>query len=69
MLHYGLLWRVPNTDYSFDKHWHYQFDPLSCPPWNIGWVGRWTSRARGQAEPRLGAAGAKVNARWGAGQG
>ncbi len=36
MLHYGLLWRVPNTDYSFDKHWHYQFDPLSCPPWNIG---------------------------------
>ncbi|KAL4426165.1 hypothetical protein ABPG77_007447 [Micractinium sp. CCAP 211/92] len=36
VLHYGLLWRVPNTDYSFDKHWHYQFDPLSCPPWNIG---------------------------------
>lgn len=36
MLHYGLLWRVPGTDYSFDKHWHYQFDPLSCPPWQIG---------------------------------
>ncbi|KAL4443932.1 hypothetical protein ABPG75_011669 [Micractinium tetrahymenae] len=36
VLHYGLLWHVPGTDYSFDKHWHYQFDPLSCPPWQIG---------------------------------
>lgn len=40
VLHYGLLWRVPGTDYSFDKHWHYQFDPLSCPPWQIGWAPR-----------------------------
>lgn len=36
VLHYGLLWQVPGTQYSFDKHWHYQFDPLSCPPWNVG---------------------------------
>ncbi len=36
VLHYGLLWQVPGTQYSFDKHWHYQFDPLSCPPWNLG---------------------------------
>ncbi|EFN59242.1 hypothetical protein CHLNCDRAFT_138234 [Chlorella variabilis] len=36
VLHYGLLWNVPGTDYSFDKHWHYSFDPLSCPPWEIG---------------------------------
>jgi hypothetical protein len=38
VLHYGLLWQVAGTQYSFDKHWHYQFDPLSCPPWEIGWV-------------------------------
>ena len=36
MLHYGLLWSVPGTEYKFDKHWHYQFDPLTCPPWNVG---------------------------------
>lgn len=36
VLHYGLLWQVPGTQYSFDKHWHYQFDPLSCPPWDVG---------------------------------
>lgn len=36
VLHYGLLWSVPGTDYSFDKHWFYQFDPLVCPPWEIG---------------------------------
>ena len=36
MLHYGLLWQVPGTDYSFDKHWHYDFNPLVCPPWVIG---------------------------------
>jgi hypothetical protein len=36
VLHYGLLWSVPGTEYSFDKHWHYSFDPLTCPPWNIG---------------------------------
>lgn len=36
VIHYGLLWNVPGTDYSFDKHWHYQFNPLVCPPWDIG---------------------------------
>eukprot|EP00884_Botryococcus_braunii_P008933 jgi/Botrbrau1/18040/Bobra.0062s0028.1 len=35
VLHYGLLYEVPNTGYKFDKHWHYNFDPLICPPWNI----------------------------------
>jgi len=36
VLHYGLLWNVPGTNYSFDKHWHYGFDQLTCPPWQIG---------------------------------
>ena len=36
VLHYGLLWQVPGTPYSFDKHWHYQFNPLACPPWDVG---------------------------------
>lgn len=35
VLHYGLLWNVEGTDYSFDKHWHYGFDPLACPPWDL----------------------------------
>lgn len=21
--------------YSFDKHWHYSFDVLKCPPWDL----------------------------------
>jgi hypothetical protein len=21
--------------YSFDKHWHYDFNPFTCPPWNL----------------------------------
>lgn len=33
VLHYGLLWEVAGTGYKFDKHWHYDFDPLKCPPW------------------------------------
>ena len=35
MLHYGLLWDVPNTEWKFDKHWHYGFDAYKCPPWNL----------------------------------
>jgi hypothetical protein len=35
VLHYGLLWSVADSDYQFDKHWHYGFDPLKCPPWNL----------------------------------
>lgn len=35
VLHYGLLWDVANTDYKFDKHWHYDFDPFKCPPWDL----------------------------------
>jgi hypothetical protein len=34
VLHYGLLWHV-GEGYSFDKHWHYDFDPFLCPPWNV----------------------------------
>ncbi|KAK9863378.1 hypothetical protein WJX84_005251 [Apatococcus fuscideae] len=35
VLHYGLLWDVPNTEWKFDKHWHYGFDAYKCPPWNL----------------------------------
>lgn len=30
LMHYGLLFEVGN--YSFDKHWHYDFDVTKCPP-------------------------------------
>ncbi|GAB4816143.1 hypothetical protein N2152v2_003189 [Parachlorella kessleri] len=33
VLHYGLLYEVKGSDYKFDKHWHYGFDPTQCPPW------------------------------------
>ena len=35
MLHYGLKWNVEGTEYEFDKHWHYDFDPFQCPPWDL----------------------------------
>jgi len=35
VLHYGLLWSIAGTEYSFDKHWHNQFDVLQCPPWDL----------------------------------
>ena len=35
VLHYGLLWDVVGTNYTFDKHWHYDFDPFKCPPWTL----------------------------------
>ena len=35
VLHYGLLWNVADSDYQFDKHWYYGFDPFKCPPWNL----------------------------------
>lgn len=35
VLHYGLKYRVAGTKYQFDKHWHYDFDALKCPPWNL----------------------------------
>jgi hypothetical protein len=36
VLHYGLVWDVVGPEkYSFDKHWHYDFDPLKCPPWDL----------------------------------
>ncbi|KAK9819905.1 hypothetical protein WJX72_003823 [[Myrmecia] bisecta] len=33
VIHYGLLYSVANTDYQYDKHWHYGFDARRCPPW------------------------------------
>ena len=35
MLHYGILWNLSGTGYAFDKHWHYDFDALACPPWDM----------------------------------
>ncbi|EFN52293.1 hypothetical protein CHLNCDRAFT_58899 [Chlorella variabilis] len=35
VLHYGLLWNV-SAGYEFNKHWHFQFDMLACPPWKLG---------------------------------
>lgn len=36
VLHYGLHWKVNGTEFEFDKHWHYEFDPFQCPPWDLG---------------------------------
>ncbi|MEW5312642.1 MAG: hypothetical protein WDW38_004261 [Sanguina aurantia] len=33
LLHYGLMFDVGN--YTFDKHWHYDFDVTKCPPWDL----------------------------------
>eukprot|EP01026_Neomeris_dumetosa_P046542 TRINITY_DN39642_c1_g1_i4.p1 TRINITY_DN39642_c1_g1~~TRINITY_DN39642_c1_g1_i4.p1 ORF type:complete len:400 (-),score=44.28 TRINITY_DN39642_c1_g1_i4:273-1445(-) len=30
ILHYGLYFKI--QEYEFDKHWYYNFDPLSCDP-------------------------------------
>ncbi|GMH38719.1 hypothetical protein BSKO_06603 [Bryopsis sp. KO-2023] len=35
IIHYGLLYKIPGTNFSFDKHWHLEFDPFVCPPWKI----------------------------------
>ena len=35
VLHYGLFWEVEGSTYKFDKHWHYDFDPFECPPWDL----------------------------------
>jgi hypothetical protein len=50
LLHYGILWNVSGTGYSFDKHWHYDFDALACPPWSLRWG--W-QRGRQSAAPGL----------------
>ena len=36
LLHYGLKHSVNTTEgfFAFDKHWHFDFDPMQCPPWN-----------------------------------
>ncbi|KAG1663022.1 hypothetical protein FOA52_016037 [Chlamydomonas sp. UWO 241] len=33
LMHYGLLFEVQG--YKFDKHWHYDFDVMKCPPWDL----------------------------------
>ena len=35
VLHYGLIYTIANTNYTFDKHWHYDFDATACPPWDM----------------------------------
>ncbi|KAL3136783.1 hypothetical protein ABBQ38_005497 [Trebouxia sp. C0009 RCD-2024] len=35
VLHYGLVYTVESTNYTFDKHWHYDFDATACPPWDM----------------------------------
>lgn len=40
VLHYGLEFSVPNTDYKYDKHWYYDFNALSCPPFNMDPTGK-----------------------------
>ena len=34
VLHYGLHFEV-SGGFSFDKHRHFGFDPLLCPPWDF----------------------------------
>ena len=31
VMHYGLEFKVEG--YTFDKHMHFDFDVLKCPPW------------------------------------
>ncbi|KAI7838943.1 hypothetical protein COHA_007303 [Chlorella ohadii] len=52
VLHYGILWNVSGTDYAFDKHWHYDFDALACPPWNMSDDPRLTKRGLFAHPPR-----------------
>lgn len=33
LMHYGLQFQV--EEYKFDKHWHYGFDVMKCPPWDM----------------------------------
>jgi hypothetical protein len=35
LLHYGLRHTVNTTEglFQWDKHWHFDFDPMQCPPW------------------------------------
>jgi len=40
VLHYGLTYEIEGTGYRFDKHWHYDFDPFKCPPWNFKPTGK-----------------------------
>lgn len=35
VLHYGLIYTIDNTNYTYDKHWHYDFDATACPPWDM----------------------------------
>lgn len=35
VMHYGLEFTIPDTGYTWDKHWFYNFDALKCPPWGL----------------------------------
>ncbi len=47
VLHYGLTYEIANTGYKFDKHWHYDFDPFQCPPWNFKPTGKGSKGSMG----------------------
>lgn len=32
-IHYGLVYNL--GDWSYDKHWYFDFDPHACPPWDL----------------------------------
>lgn len=34
VLHYGILFKVDEPSFSFDKHWYQGFNTLACPPWD-----------------------------------
>ena len=40
VMHYGLLFEIKDTSFSFDKHWYQTFDALTCPPWEEAAAGQ-----------------------------
>jgi len=47
VLHYGVKFGVeqdkPPIDWSFDKHWYQDFEPLTCPPWTKKDMSGWSA--------------------------
>lgn len=56
-MHYGL--RIEIGNYSFDKHWHSDFDITRCPPWDIS-DPKLNTAGIFTPPPRPGALGTKV---------
>lgn len=57
VLHYGLKIEVPNTPWVFDKHHHYDFDAMMCPPWDLKCVAIGKEGTGGQISSRRGLVG------------